>query len=183
MPKNDQAVYQAAYMLYAEMGGMSPAFVAEFGRKFGKSDRTARRWEKKHGWKERALEPIDEAVEELKEEQKINAKEIIIAFLDVAQNSMDAIETKEGYIDGIFGTAFERIPTPKTPKPENALVVDSIDDMERLVNMQVKLINAKQGWIKTVLLLAGEPDSRIEHSGRLIDIIREGRAKNDNDNH
>lgn len=165
MPKFEKAIHLDAFMLYAQYGVMSQDFLREFESKFGKAESTAYRWAKEGNWKARAKEPIDKAVEELKEEQKINAKEVIIAFLDVAQNSMDAIETKEGYIDGIFGTAFERIPRPEKPKPENALVVDSIDDMERLVNMQVKLINAKQGWIKTVLLLAGKPDSHTEHSG------------------
>lgn len=167
MPKTEKAIHLDAFMLYAQMGGMSQEFLSEFEKKIGKSEKTAYRWEKELEWDARAKEPIDEAVEELKEEEKINAKEIIIGFLDLAETSMTGIDTKISYIDAIYGTAFERIPTEKVPKPKNPIVVNSIEDMERLVNMKVKLINAQQAWVKMVLGMAGEPDSRAEHTIRL----------------
>lgn len=165
MPKYEKQVHLDALKLYMEMGGMSREFLAAFGSKFGKSDTTAFRWAREGNWKARAKEPIDEAIEELKEADKLESKELIIGFLEMAQNSLDGIDIEKGYIEAIFGTAFKRIPTKKEPNPENALKVDSITDMERLVNMQVKLINAQQGWVKLGLLLAGEPDSHTEHSG------------------
>lgn len=174
MPKLETPITLDAFRLYMEMGGMSPDFIGRFRTEFGKSRTTAYDWEKDLDWKERAQEPIDEAIEELKEEERLNAREIIIGFLDLAQTSLDGIDTKIGYIDAIYGTAFKRIPTEKKPEPENAIVVTSIEDMERLVNMKVKLINAQQAWVKTVLLLAGEPDSRPDVNVSVSQAIMEG---------
>ncbi len=174
MPKLETMITLDAFKLYLAMGGMNSEFIGKFKKQFGKSQSTAYDWERDLDWKVRAKEPIDEAVEELKEEEKLNAKEIIIGFLDLAQVSMAGIDTKIGYIDAIYGTAFERIPTEKKPEPENAIVVTSIEDMERLVNMKVKLINAQQAWVKTVLLLAGEPDSRPDVNLSVSQAIMEG---------
>ena len=174
MAKLETGITLDAFKLYMEMGGMSSEFIGKFQKEFGKSQSTAYDWERDLDWKQRAKEPVDEAVEELKEEGKLNAKEIIVAFLDVAKNSMDGIEIKEGYIDGVFGTARKRIPIPGNPVPKDAIVVNSIEDMERLVNMHVKLINAKQAWVKTVLLLAGEPDSRADVNVSVSQAIMEG---------
>jgi len=174
MPKVEKAIHLDALKLYMEMGGMSQAFLSEFEKKIGKSEKTAYRWEKELEWDARAKEPIDEAVEELKEAEKINAKEVVVGFLDLARTSLDGIDTKESYIDGIFGTAFDRIPTKDKPNPDNALEVKSIEDMRSLVAMQIQLINAKQAWIKTVLLLVGEPDSRPDVNVSVSKAIMEG---------
>lgn len=180
MPKVEKAIHLDAFKLYMEMGGMSPEFLSQFVADFGKNVRTAQRWEKDLDWVKRAKEPIQEAVAALEETEKLDAQELIAGFLDMCKTGFSNIETKASYIDAIFGTAYDRIPNASNPTPENPIVVESIEDMDRLANMDVKLIKAKIELAKLALLLVGEPDSRSETTIRLIDVLREGRAKNDN---
>ena len=174
MPKAKKAIELDVFALYIEMGGMSQEFVAEVGRKFGKSDRTLRRWEKEGSWKEKAREPKAVAIQELETEQKVDAKELIAGFLDLCDKRISDIGIRKGYIDGIYATAFERIPTKKKPNPDNALRVDTIEDMERLTKMQVSLMKEEQNWAKLTLLLVGEPDHRTETTINIAQAVMDG---------
>ena len=174
MPKVEKAIHLDAFKLYLAMGGMNPEFLQKFAKDFDKSENTAYRWAKSYGWKARAQEPIDEAVEELKQEEKLNAKELVSGFLDLCKNRMDGTATQKSYIEAIFGTAFDRIPSEKNPKPKNALEVKTIQDMESLVRMHSMLEKGEQAWVKLGLLLAGEPDSRAEHNINIAQAIMDG---------
>ena len=173
MPKAKKAIELDVFALYIEMGGMSQEFVAEVGRKFGKSDRTLRRWEKEGSWKEKAREPKAVAIQELETEQKVDAKELIAGFLDLCHTRITDIGIRKGYIDAIYATALHRIPTPEN-NPENPLKVDTIEDMERLTKMQVSLMKEEQNWAKLALLLVGEPDSRTETTINIAQAVMDG---------
>jgi len=179
MPKVEKAIHLDAFKLYVAMGGMSPEFLAQFGTEIGKSARTAKRWESELDWQERAKQPAAAAVAELEQAEKLDAQELISGFLDLCEHRLESVGIQKTYIDAIFATAFARIPTPVKPNPENPLAVKTIEDMDKLVNMQVKYMREEQAWTKLALLLVGEPDSRNETTIRIIDVLREGRAKND----
>jgi len=165
MPKFEKAIHLDAFKLYTEYGAVTKEFLAQFGTKFGKSARTAKRWAEELDWKERAKKPVEEAIQELEAEEKLNAQELISGFLDLCRTRVESIGKKTTYIDAVFSTAFDRIPSKENPEPENSIVVESIEDMERLGNMQVKMVNAEIQLAKLALLLVGEPDSHAEHSG------------------
>ena len=165
MPKLETAITLEAYMMYMEHGGINLDFLGKFQQKFGKGKSTAYGWEKDLHWKERAKQPVQEAVEELEEEEKLDAKELISGILDLCSVRVKDIATKTSYINAVFGTAFKRIPSDDNPEPENPIVVNSIEDMERLSNMQVRMIKAEIDLAKLTLVLVGEPDSHTEHSG------------------
>lgn len=165
MPKIEKAIHLDAFKLYIQFGMMSKDFLREFEKQTGKAGKTAYAWEKDFNWKQRAHEPAAEAIEELKQEEKLNAKELVSGFLDLCKNRMDGSATQKSYIEAIFGTAFERIPSEKNPKPQNALEVKTIQDMESLVRMHSMLERGEQTWVKLGLLLAGEPDSHTRLSG------------------
>jgi hypothetical protein len=162
LPKVEKAIHLDAFKLYMEMGGMSPAFLSQFVAKFGKTDRTAQRWEKDLGWRERIKKPVDDAVEDLSKLRELNAEELISGFLDLCRTRVSAIGIRASYIEAIFATAFERIPSPENPHPDNPLEIKSIEDMERIVRMQSLMEKEEQAWAKLSLLLVGEPDSRME---------------------
>ncbi len=174
MPKTEKAIHQKAFAIYTEMGGMSPAFFAQFRTKFGKSRRTAYDWEKAFGWKERAKEPADEAVAELKEEGKLNAKELVSGFLDLCQTRMDGMGAEKSYVGAMFATAFDRIPSEENPEPENPLEIKTLEDMDRLVRMGATISREEREWVKLGLVLAGEPDSRNETTHNLAQAIMDG---------
>ena len=162
MPKNEKPVHLNAFKLYMEMGGMSPEFLTAFASKIGKSDSSAFRWAKDFNWKARAKEPKAAAIQELETEKKLDAQELIAGFLTLCDTRITDIGIRKGYIDAIYATAFKQIPTPEKPNPENALRVDTIEDMERLIKMQVALMKEEQNFAKLALLLVGEPDHRTE---------------------
>lgn len=162
MPKVEKQIHLDAYMLYVAMGGMNPGFLQKFAKDFGKSENTAYRWAQSFGWEQRAQEPIDEAIEELKESDKLNAEELISGLLDLCRNRMDGLETQSGYLKAIFGTVFERIVTPDNPKPKNPIVVNSIGDLKELVLAQSRLIRDEQGYMRLLLTLVGEPEKIME---------------------
>jgi len=174
MPKAKKTIELDVLKLYMEMGGMSQEFVAEVGRKFGKSGRTLRRWEKEGDWKAKAEEPKATAIQELEAEKKLDAQELIGGFLDLCDTRIADIGTRKGYIDAIYSTAFDRIPNKENPKPENPIVVDTIEDMERLVKMQVSLMKEEQNWAKLALLLVGEPDHRTETNINIAQAAMDG---------
>lgn len=174
MPKYEKAIHLDAFKLYIQFGMMSKEFLREFEKQTGKSGKTAYAWEKDFDWKARAKEPINEAIQELEEEEKLNAKELVAGFLDLCKNRMDGSATHKSYIEAIFGTSFERIPSEKNPKPKNALEVKTLQDMESLVRMHSMIERGEQAWVKIGLLLAGEPDSRSEHTINLAQAIMDG---------
>lgn len=141
---------------------MSPRFLTAFGSKTGKSDSTAFRWQRELNWKERIQKPVDDAVEDLGKLRELNAEELISGFLDLCRTRVSAIGIRASYIEAIFATAFERIPSPENPHPDNPLEVKTIEDMERIVRMQSLMEKEEQAWAKLSLLLVGEPDSRME---------------------
>ena len=155
MPKVEKAIHQQAFKLYMEMGGMSPAFLTAFASKTGKSDSTAFRWQRERNWKERIKEPVDEAVEELKEADKLNAEELIGGLLDLCRNRMDGLATQAGYITSIFATAFDKIQSGE-------LKVESISDLKELVLAGSRLMRDEQGYMRLLLTLVGEPEKIME---------------------
>lgn len=162
MPKVEKAVHLDAYKLYMEMGGRTPAFMSAFVQKFKRNDRTARRWENDFSWKERAKKPIDEAIEELEESQKLDAEELIGGLLDLCRNRMDGLATQASYLEAIFGTAFKRIPSAKIPEPENPIEVTSISDLNELVLAKSRLIKDEQAYMRLLLTMVGSPEQILE---------------------
>ncbi len=168
MPKVEKAIHLQAFKLYMEMGGMSPAFFARFRTAFGKSRRTAYDWEKDLNWKERADVPIDEAVEELEEAGKLDPSQIILGFLDLVQHRMTEAGERVEYMKGIFATAFDRIPTPENTvemireNKQEPLVIKDILDMDRLSRAIQRIMREEQAWIRSTLLLIGEPEAITE---------------------
>ncbi len=162
MPKVEKAIHLDAFKLYMQFGMMSKEFLRKFEKQTGKAGKTAYSWEKDFNWKERAKEPIDEAIEELKETDKLNAEELISGLLDLCRNRMAGLETQSGYFKAIFGTAFERIVTPDNPNPENPIVVNSIADLRELTLAQSRLIRDEQGYMRLLLTLVGEPEKIME---------------------
>jgi len=179
MPKVEKAIHLDAFKLYMQYGAITPEFLSAFAKQTGKTEKTAYRWQADLDWKERAKEPISEAVKELEAEQKIDAQELISGFFDLYQNRLESIGVKSSYIDAIFATTFDRIPTPENPNPKDPLQVKTIEDLRWLVKMNADLMKEEQTWAKMALVLVGEPDSRSETTIRIIDILREGRAQND----
>ena len=163
MPKVEKAIHLDAFKLYMQYGEVNQEFLSRFGTEFGKSARTAKRWAEELNWKERAKEPIDEAVEDLKESQKLNAEELISGLLDLCRNRMDGLEAQSGYLKAIFGTVFERIVTPDNPKPKKTPIeVESIPDLKELILAQSRLIRDEQGYMRLLLTLVGEPEKIME---------------------
>lgn len=170
MPKNENANHLKAYQLYMEMGGMSPAFFARFRIEFGKSRRTAYDWEKSFGWKERAKQPLEEALENLQEAGTLDAEELVSGFLDLCRARIEDAGLWSEYFKGIFATAFERIPNPENPEPENPLVVGSIRDMVDLARAQTMLMRTEQAWVRLCLTLVGEPE-RIMEDRMIVELV------------
>ncbi len=162
MPKVEKAIHLDAYKLYMELGGMSPAFLGRFRTEFKKSRTTAYDWEKDLNWKERAKKPIEAAVEELEESQKLNAEELIGGLLDLCRNRMDGLATQANYLEAIFGTAFKRIPSAKIPEPENPIEVTSISDLNELVLAKSRLIKDEQAYMRLLLTMVGSPEQILE---------------------
>jgi hypothetical protein len=158
MPKVEKAIHLDAYKLYVEMGGLNKAFLAAFGNKFGKSDRTAFRWAAEFDWERRAAEPAQAAIAELQEAGKLRTEELIEGLLDLSRVRMDSVDVKTGYLDAIFATVFERIKTPQNPNPENPIEITNIGDLTELIRANTQLIRAEQGYMKIVLALVGEPE-------------------------
>jgi len=165
MPKLETAITLEAYMMYMEHGGINLEFLGKFKEKFGKGQSTAYGWEKDLHWKERAKQPIQEAVEELTEEEKLDAKELISGFLDLCKTRTQNIGSRSTFLEAIFQSSFDRIPTAENPKPENPIVIETLEDMERVTKMQMMMEKSEQAWAKLSLVLVGEPDSHTEHSG------------------
>lgn len=168
MPKVEKAIHLQAFKLYMEMGGMSKAFLSAFVGKFGKSGRTAERWQKDLNWKERANVPIDEAIVELEETGKLDPSEIILGFLDLVRHRMTEAGERVQYMKGIFATAFDRIPTPENTvemireKKQEPLEIKDILDMDRLSRSIQRIMREEQAWIRSTLLLIGEPEAITE---------------------
>lgn len=155
MPRVEKAIHLEALKLYMEMGGMSQEFLAAFERKIGKSEKTAYRWEKDLNWKRRARVPIEEALEELEESQKLNAEELIGGLLDLCRTRMDGLATQSGYITSIFATAYDKIQSGE-------LKVESISDLKELVLAGSRLIRDEQGYMRLILMLVGNPEQIME---------------------
>lgn len=155
MGKLETAITLEAFMMYMEHGGISLDFLGKFQQKFGKGKSTAYGWEKDLDWKERAKQPIQEAVEELTEAQKLNAEEVIIGLLDLCQTRMDGLSTKAGYIDAIFSTAFDKIQAGQ-------LKVETISDLAELIRAQSRLVRDEQAFMRLVLTLVGKPETIME---------------------
>ncbi len=108
---------------------------------------------------------MQEAVQELEAEKKLDARDLISGFLDLCDTRIKGIGTRATYIEAIFSTAFDRIPSKDNPKPKNPLKVETIEDMERLVKMFATLMKEEQNFAKLALVLVGEPDSHTRVSG------------------
>lgn len=164
MPKVEKAIHLEAFKLYMEFGEVNKEFLARFGTEFGKSARTAKRWAKELNWKERAKPPIDEVVEELEEAGKLDAREIILGFLDLVQHRMTEAGERAEYMKAIFATAFDRIPTPDNPEEgiDKPIVITDILDMDRLSRAIQRIMREEQAWIRSTLLLIGEPEAITE---------------------
>lgn len=157
MPKTEKAVHLEAFKLYMEMGGMSQEFVAELGRKCGKSGRTARRWEKEFEWKERAKKPIDAAVEKLEAEQQINAEELISGLLVLCKTRMDGLATQTDDIKAVLAESFKRTKAGKL-----RIKTTNIAEVTDLVRAQSRLVRDEQAYMRLVLTLVGKPEQIME---------------------
>lgn len=162
MAKIEKAIHVDAFKLYMENGGMSEGFLAKFCKETGKSRRTAYDWEKGFGWKTRAQEPIDEAIEELKQTDKLNAEELISGLLDLCRNRMDGLAVQASHIEAIFATVFDRIPSPDNPEPKNPIVVNSIADMKELTLARSRMIRDEQAYMRLLLTMVGQPERILE---------------------
>lgn len=167
MPPTERAIHHKAYAFYLEKGAYADkAFLKAFQSKFGKTARTFWNWYKDFGWSDREAdrvnEVVEEAVEELTETGELDPKDIILGFLDLVKYRMiDAGERAE-YLKGIFATAFDRIPSPDNPEPEHPIIVETILDMDRLSRSIQRIAREEQAWMRSTLLLIGEPESIIE---------------------
>lgn len=170
MPKVEKPLHLEAFKLYAEMGGMSQEFLSHFVARFDKSVRTAQRWEKNLDWKRRAAEPINEAIEELQEEGKLRTEELVEGLLDLTRVRMDGIAIKHSQLDAIFATAFERIPTPENPEPDNPIQIENLSQLNELILAGSRLIREEQGYMRIVLALVGEPEQALEEK-MLVELV------------
>ena len=155
MPKVEKAIHLDAFRLYMKMGGITPDFLTAFAKQTGKSEKTAYRWAKDLGWKERAKKPIDAAVEKLEAEQKVNAEELIGGLLDLCRKRMDGLEQEAGYLTAIFATAFEKIQSGN-------LKVETISDLAELIRAKSRLVRDEQAYMRLVLTLVGKPEQIME---------------------
>lgn len=155
MPKVEKPIHLDAFKLYMEYGGITPEFLSRYVKEFGKTDRTAYRWEEDLNWKERAKKPIEEAVEELQAAEKLNVEELIGGLLDLCQNRMDGLSKQADYIKAIFSTAFDTITSGE-------LKVECISDIKELVLAQSRLVRDEQAYIRLILTLVGEPEKIME---------------------
>lgn len=162
MPKTEKAIHLDAFKLYMEMGGMNSEFLGKFYKTFGRKQSTAYGWEKAFGWKERAKKPIDDAIEELEEAQKLNAEELISGLLDLCRNRMDGLATQASYIEAVFATAFDRIPNAENPNPENPLIVGCVADLKELVLAKSRLVRDEQAYMRLLLTMVGSPEKILE---------------------
>lgn len=157
MPKFEKGIHQDAFKLYMKMGGMSPAFLSAFVGEFGKSGRTAERWQKDFDWKRRIKEPIDEAVQELQDADKLNAEELISGLLDLCRNRMDGLKEEAIEIRLILATAFKK---GKDKKP--ILKATSISEVAELVRAKSRLIRDEQAYMRLLLTMVGSPEQILE---------------------
>lgn len=153
----EKAIHLEAFRLYAEMGGMSPAFLTAFASQLGKSDSTAFRWQKQHGWKERLKKPIDEAVEELEQADKLNAEELIGGLLDLCRNRMDGLAEEAADFKAVIAEAFT-----KTKAGKYRLKAHTISEVTDLVRAQSRLVRDEQAFMRLLLTLVGEPETIME---------------------
>ncbi len=162
MPQVEKPLHLEAFRLYTQYGGRTKAFMTEFVQKFGRNDRTARRWEKDFDWEARAAEPIEEAITELQEEGKLRTEELVEGLLDLTRTRMDGIAFKHSQLDAIFATAVDRIPTKKNPEPDNPIEIESLSQLNELILAGSRLIREEQGYMRIVLALVGEPEQALE---------------------
>ncbi len=173
MPRTERDIHLQAYAFYLEKGAYADkAFLKAFEAKFGKTIRTFWNWYKDFGWAdreaERVEEVIEEAVEELTETGKIDPKEIIIGFLGLVQHRMSEAGERLEYLKAIFATSFDRIPTPENTEKEirknkqEPIIIESVLDMDRLSRAIQRVAREEQTWIRSTLLLIGEPESITE---------------------
>jgi hypothetical protein len=167
MPRTEKNIHLQAYAFYMKEGGYADkAFLEAFRKKFGKSARTFWRWYKDFGWGQREAERVDqvieEAVAELSEAGKLDPSEIILGFLDLVQHRMTEAGERAEYMKAIFATAFDRIPSADNPNPENPIVIKDILDMDRLSRAIQRIMREEQAWIRSTLLLVGEPEAITE---------------------
>ncbi len=167
MPQAEKEIHRQAYAFYLEQGAYADkAFLKAFQKKFNKTARTFWNWYKDFGWSEREAERVEEiveeAVEELTESGEIDPTEIIVGFLALVKYRMNEAGERLEYLKAIFATSFDRIVSPTNPEPKNPIVVDSILDMDRLSRAIQRIAREEQSWIRSTLLLIGEPESIIE---------------------
>lgn len=173
MPRIERKVHLEAYAFYLKKGAYADkAFLKAFEAKFGKTARTFWNWYKDFEWAdreaERVNEVVDEAVEELTETGKIDPKEIIVGFLDLVKYRMTDAGERMEYLKGIFGTSFSRIPTEKNTaekiraNKQEPIIVETILDMDRLSRAIQRIAREEQAWMRSTLLLIGEPESITE---------------------
>jgi len=167
MPRTEKEIHRQAYAFYLEHGAYADkAFLKAFQDRFNKTARTFWNWYKVFGWANREPERVEEvrvdAVEELEKTGRIDPKDIVLGFLDLVQYRMNEAGERLEYLKGIFATSFDRIATPENPKPENPIIVDTILDMDRLSRAIQRIAREEQSWVRTTLLLIGEPESIIE---------------------
>jgi hypothetical protein len=157
MPKVEKAIHLDAFKLYMKMGGMSPAFIGRFRTEFGKSRTTAFDWQKAFDWKARLKTPIDEAVQELEEADKLNAEELIGGLLDLCRNRMEGLAGQSEEIKAIMAISLERT---KAGKPK--LKATNISEVAELVRAQSRLVRDEQAYMRLLLTLVGEPEKIME---------------------
>ncbi len=157
MPKFEKAIHLAAFKLYMEYGATTPEFLSSFEKQTGKSAKTAYRWAQDFNWKERARKPIDEAVQQLEESQKLNAEELISGLLGLAKERMDGLSEQVTEIKSILASAFNK---GKDQKP--LLKARSISELAELVRAESRLIRDEQAYIRLVLTLVGKPEQIME---------------------
>lgn len=162
MPKVEKAIHLDAFKLYKQFGMMSKEFLRKFEKQTGKAGKTAYAWEKDFSWKERAKKPINEAIEELEQADKLNAEELISGLLDLCSTRMDGLAAQASHIEAIFATAFDRIPSPANPEPENPIVVNSIADMRELTLARSRMIRDEQAYMRLLLTMVGQPERILE---------------------
>ena len=143
-----------AFEYFIELGATATdANMEKVGVKCGVNPKTAWRWYKVFKWRDRAIIRLSQAKKKLEEEGILDTSAELASFLTLCQEKVAESKAAASYFRAALSTAKEQLEAGelkiKTPR--------DMESIAKAISMQDK---STQDWIKTALLLMGEPDSR-----------------------
>ena len=164
--------HKDAFNTYYLMG--ADRSLRELARQQKVSAKSAYKWSVEFAWQERIeLKDIDlsRKTEEKLDDAVVNTR---ADYRKMIKENMAEDVKLDSYVTTLIGKAKKKIETGE-------LTVDCIKDLTELMRVKQGSTAKKVELMKADLLLMGEADSRVDGNISLIDIIRAGIEKRDND--